>query len=315
MRRAVPVLLVLFSVLGCRTAVVTSEKTVAVPRMAPSQRTIVISPIWTDGFENHLTTGGVNNNPWDTQGCDANNVNNIFPDGCNPSISTDIAHGGTHSLKSQYSYTCGMTDGYSGCGTYINLFHAQTSEVYMRWWTHFPNAPIDQVFNQIAGSKQMYNKTNEPTTALVFWHVFQGQNTISFQATHNAWTTYCAPQGGQGYPGGDSGCNFYPNVGTPIALNDGQWHCVETRIKANTPGQLNGIGQVWIDGVQTVNYTAVGIIPPGSSAGFTEITHYAQLGNGARYIDDFAVSPTRIGCGAVSPPSTLPTPPTSLQVS
>ncbi len=52
---------------------------------------------WEDNFENHLTPN------WDTASCTG-----VFPgplDGCNPSISTDFAFSGTHSLKSTFPGT------------------------------------------------------------------------------------------------------------------------------------------------------------------------------------------------------------------
>jgi hypothetical protein len=73
--------------------------------------------------------------------------------------------------------------------------------------------------------------------------------------------------------------------------------------------------ELWIDGVQTVKYTGRPIAF-GSAGAYDIVRMYAQYGQGDRYIDDFAVGDTRIGCSA-SPPSTptaspAPSPPTGL---
>src|SRR5262245_9733324 len=138
---------------------------------------------WTDDFENHLNPTG--SGPWDTGGCDVNLGVPGIPDGCvsgvgnvkdtdgyNPGITTDIAVSGTHSLRSSYNGTCGLTQvnpSAYGCGTYINRYHPASAEVWMKWQTHFPNLPFNQVWDQTTGSKQMFNKSNGSSNYEVIW--------------------------------------------------------------------------------------------------------------------------------------------------
>lgn len=90
----------------------------------------------------------------------------------------------------------------------------------------------------------------------------------------------------------------------------GKWVCVETRVKLNSPGLADGTFQYWIDdALQTErhdlnwrsSYQGYGL-----NAIFLE--NYSIGDNGdqkARYLDNFVVSTSRIGCGsqAIAPPN------------
>ncbi len=90
---------------------------------------------------------------------------------------------------------------------------------------------------------------------------------------------------------------------TPIfdAAHVGQWYCIEAHVRLNDPGQLNGVFEFWIDGVQQAGasnlnwvgaYTGYGI-----NAVFLE--NYWNGGSPAaqeRFFDNFVVSTQRIGC-------------------
>jgi len=289
---------------------------------------------WTDDFENHLNPTG--SGPWDTGGCDANVGVPGIPDGCvsgvgntkdtdgyNPGISTDIAVSGTHSLRSSYNANCGLTQvnpNAQGCGTYINRFHQNTRDVWMRWWIHFPNLPQNQVFDNTTGSKQMYNKTVNGSGMLIFWHVDQlgaslfGDDLMVVTQQSN-YLVNCQAFGSQGTVKGmnpDTSCKFETNL-AHIPLNDGKWHCLETHANMGTNGNADGLLEIWVDGTQTLRYINVPISGPSETGLFGEITHYDQMGGANRYIDDLAVGDARIGCSG-SPSSNPPAAPTALTV-
>jgi len=233
------------------------------------------------------------------------------PEGCTPFGPyrvNDVAHSGTHSLKSHYEFACGMVDGISGCGTHINRTYTATNDVYMRWWTKFVNNQV----NPIAGSKQMYNRTTTENLnfMLVVWHIFPGDATIGGIFAHNGYLSFCPPGN---IPGAqDQACNMRPNMGNTANILDGQWHCIETRVNSGTPGNYDGIAEAWVDGVPSMRYTGLAIKAPGFDSKWDSIMHYAQLGDGDRYIDQLAVGDSRIGCGNVSVQN--PNPPAGLLV-
>jgi hypothetical protein len=90
---------------------------------------------------------------------------------------------------------------------------------------------------------------------------------------------------------------------TPLfaAEHAGQWHCVEARVRLNTPGSANGIFEFWVDGRLEARrtdlnwrstYTGYGI-----NAMFLE--NYWNDGSPReqeRYFDNLVVSTERIGC-------------------
>ncbi len=91
--------------------------------------------------------------------------------------------------------------------------------------------------------------------------------------------------------------------GTAIfdAAHVGRWHCIESRVRLNDPGQSNGVQELWINdrleasrpGLNFVGrFTAYGV-----NAVFLE--NYWNGGSPAaqeRYFDRFVVSTQRIGC-------------------
>ena len=92
------------------------------------------------------------------------------------------------------------------------------------------------------------------------------------------------------------------------STSDGLWHCYEVHLKMDTDG-YNGIGQMWIDEVEIMNYTNIDY---GTTSGWAEVligSNQRAYNNGrcmAVDFDDIAISNTGyIGpIGGPSPPST-----------
>jgi hypothetical protein len=59
-------------------------------------------------------------------------------------------------------------------------------------------------------------------------------------------------------------------------IQDNSWHCVEFRIKLNTPATADGIVQAWVDGVQVYSKTDV----KWSNANLNNITYFSRTGIG-----------------------------------
>ena len=95
---------------------------------------------------------------------------------------------------------------------------------------------------------------------------------------------------------------------TPVyaPANLGKWFCIEAHMKLNTPGQSDGSFTLWIDGRKEAentginwrgSYTAYGI-----NAIFLEnYLNYGPSRTQTRYVDNFVVSRSPIGCVNTQP--------------
>jgi hypothetical protein len=90
---------------------------------------------------------------------------------------------------------------------------------------------------------------------------------------------------------------------TPIfdASHVGQWYCLEYHVKLNTPGQSDGLFELWINGVQDISQTGLNWRGSYQAWGMNAIylENYWNSGSPqpqSRYFDSFVVSTQRIGC-------------------
>lgn len=88
----------------------------------------------------------------------------------------------------------------------------------------------------------------------------------------------------------------------------GKWYCIESRVKLNTPGLLDGAFDLWIDDRPEASGT--GLDWRGSFAGYginaIFLENYWNSGSPRRqerYFDHLVVSTERIGCLPTDPPS------------
>lgn len=246
---------------------------------------------WSDDFENHLVPN------WDTSACGST----PGPlDGCNPSISTDVAHSGTHSLKSHF------IGDHTQVGTYLDRRVPQAGrEIYLRFYYYTRNF----IYDSVSATKQFYNiSTAKGIDGIeMIWVNMWGSREMA--AGPNTTQNVLCPNGTM-----DLACNLYPNLAT-IPLSDNRWYCIEYHLNAGTANTPDGLVELWVDGTKTLQYK---IQLSFSNVGVWDIVrHYAQYGAGDRYIDDLAVSNTRIGCssnGTANDTTTPPQTPTGLAV-
>jgi hypothetical protein len=251
---------------------------------------------WDDDFENHLAP----NWPYDPS-------DPCYPDGCNPQISADLAHSGTHSLKGHYT---GLDS-----GRWIDRYYPATEEV----WTRFYYRTTNFTYNNV-GTKHFHlgDGVHYPN----FWISNNAGRRDMMVYGQNTADPNCGSGGSQGVPFSQSSpgdCLYYANVAT-VNLNDDQWYCIEIHLRMNTPGVSDGIAQIYVDGKLTTNYTNAGfrgVLNQGpnlnsSSSTFNFTRIFVQHGVGDMFYDQFAVGNTRIPCGAS--PATSPNPPTQTQL-
>lgn len=60
-----------------------------------------------------------------------------------------------------------------------------------------------------------------------------------------------------GNPEGDCFGNHIRQDPPAIPLNDDTWYSVQMRLKLNTPGQSDGLQELWIDGVKKISHTSI----------------------------------------------------------
>lgn len=257
---------------------------------------------WVDTFDD-----GVLSDTWDINSCGANPPS----DGCDARIASDIARSGNMSLKSTYHPTCTTCQQ----GTFYDRTFPSSAEVWTRTYIYTTNFTYDAG----AGSKYVYlhNLTmSYPNFFLINWF-----GSRQMGASSQIEAGMC--------PNGTSGpydsCAYHPNMAS-VNLNDNQWYCLESHIKMNTPGQPDGLIEMFVDGVQTLGYYNRTFRGPNTTNGpqnnnygafaFNAIRHYTQHGAGNRYTDDLAVGNTRIGCSGSggSVDTTAPRPPIGLAV-
>jgi hypothetical protein len=227
---------------------------------------------WDDDFENHLYPNWI-------QTC----VTVGDPDGVScpwPSIATGAAHSGTHSYWSFFEDMTIQT------GTFIDRYFTQSQHMYTRFWYRTHNFQYYDV-----GVTKHFFHTSDAGSMNTIWENDYGSRVMTAAINHPSNVT-CPPDDRGGTV--DITCVYSANL-VEIPLNDDQWYCIETHVYTGSPSTANGVLEQWIDGVKTMNYT--GLLMRSGSAGYNFIRHYAQNGQGDRYIDDLAVGDARIGCG------------------
>lgn len=90
---------------------------------------------------------------------------------------------------------------------------------------------------------------------------------------------------------------------TPVfsAADSGKWFCIEAHVKLNTPGQSDGVFEMWIDNLPEASAHGLNWVGAWQSYGINSIFVENYWNDGApaeriRYIDNFVVSTERIGC-------------------
>lgn len=82
----------------------------------------------------------------------------------------------------------------------------------------------------------------------------------------------------------------------------GQWYCIEARVKLNSAGAADGVMELWIDDVLDASRTGLNFVGNFTAYGINAVylENFWNAGSPAaqeRYLDNFVVSTTRIGCG------------------
>src|SRR5262249_28667028 len=107
---------------------------------------------------------------------------------------------------------------------------------------------------------------------------------------------------------------------TPLfhSAESGRWVCVESHVKLNTPGQRDGVFELWIDGRLETSRTDLDWTGAWNDEGINAVflEHYWNSGSvrrQARWFDDFVISPQPIRpIVSTTPPTLTRTPGTNV---
>lgn len=248
------------------------------------------SVYWNDDFTNGLVN-------WDIGGCFNGGPGPFDPFfGCNPTISSARSVSPVNSVVSFFH----PTDPEIQQGTYYTRFFPPTTEVWTRRWYRFegPNG-VGPFVPSSVNTKNDIVYSGGPGFGVWFGHLF-GTKLFTLQVVNS--------------PNIDDAFNLFSG----LAFNDYQWYCAETHVRIGTYGSPNTLVELYIDGNPVIVKADVIVpsdttCPAGSSCAgqtvtrdFRAIRQFAQYGSGNRYMDDYAVGPNRIGCGATPPPPVNP---------
>lgn len=193
----------------------------------------------------------------------ANTWNYLNP---NSQVNSDLTYSGAYALDLIYSQGAQIKK-----DQYASTDLTQTRDLYYKWHMY-----IEEDFIQsVEGTTIADLGTNDWQVSPILRR-WQG-NTAQARLYINADQEY------------DSG----------ITLDNGQWHCIEMQVFANTPQTENGFIKIWLE--DTLSYEINGL-----EFGDGNAHDYAQIGGLYQgdfgdtpihiYIDDLSISKAKIGC-------------------
>jgi len=140
----------------------------------------------------------------------------------------------------------------------------QKRKVYLALWIKIVGASYE---NQASGTKVGFlavgrDQSQGQNEGFFFLHNNQGQQGISSSFSMEF------RQQGIPQPGGQVTRNLNPNITSRALMTCGVWHRWEAVLELNTMGRADGVFRMWVDGVQTHNYTDVVYVTPSTPNGF-----------------------------------------------
>lgn len=210
------------------------------------------------------------------------------------SFDTSTKFSGNGSLRLDYPSQCypdKILQGFQ-CGGYVDRTFPATSNLYRRFYLKM----ADNFTVGDTETKIMATYPGGNTTFTTWWEFRFGSHEFSAVVSRTA----------------DGGSVPYGRGAIPF----GQWVCIETHEQLNTPGQANGVYELWVNGTQVLSAKNVTFLVSGDNNKMGINRLYRQVGLGSLWFDRIAVGDSRIGCAGSPPPSSSPPPatPTGLVV-
>lgn len=202
---------------------------------------------------------------------------------------TSVKFSGNGSLRLDYPSECypdKILQGFQ-CGGFIDRTFPETSNLYRRFYLNMANAfTVGDTETKIMATYPSGN-----TTFTTWWEFRFGSHEFSAVVSRAL----------------DGGSDPYGESGT---IPFDQWVCIETHEQLNTPGQANGVYELWVNGTQVLSARNVKFLVSGDNNRMSINRLYRQVGRGSLWFDRIAVGDSRIGCTG-SPGSSTSRPPAS----
>jgi hypothetical protein len=148
----------------------------------------------------------------------------------------------------------------SGFGT-----EAQKRAVYIAIWLKIEGRDFE---NQAVGTKAGFLAFGGKPSGGQNQGVFFLENGTGHQAVQSSFKVQFKMQGIP-LPNGRVTRNLSQNINRQALMTVGVWHQWEAVLELNTMGQANGIFRMWIDGVQTHDYSDFVYVTPSTPSGFS----------------------------------------------
>jgi hypothetical protein len=233
-----------------------------------------------------------------------------------PIVQSPIKHSGTYAYEQHY-FICGDSTN-TGCGAAHQDLNRSVAKALSPGQTHFflrgyvyfktpesdatPGAIIQRKLIRISDSPSPSTVNVTGTTygfMLNSWNASSGvlTPTVNLSLAVGA-TVVSGCSAGVGPIGTGS---TTPNIGNIYQFNYDTWYSLELEVQLNTPGSFDGIGRIWVNGVQVLSRTDLNF----RDSCTTPVT-YIGIGNQAdrqnynavdeyRYWDDVVISQSYIG--------------------
>ncbi len=224
----------------------------------------------------------------------------------------EVAHSGSKALKLKF------TRNEQGGGMDVKM--KGSDHIFTRWYDYYAQQ-FDFAYGMKIHRIQSFNEQrqlNDWDSVVVPWGEGKGERGRDLSGINDMRTISILNNGG---PGNWNG------VWADMKFERGRWYCVEAEMKLNTPGQNDGEVSIWVGGEQVIHRTGMDL-RGGLSSPVNTVLFGGWYSNGAagenpqpdpavpsiRYIDDVAISTTRIGCLPDVADTTPPRQPTGLRV-
>lgn len=221
--------------------------------------------------------------------------------GDNISVATDIAHSGTRSAKFTYGGGAAGNDAWSELRYILGK---NMNDVYIQWYQYFPNG------SDGLGPKWVHRSESPSNNKFMrLWSDDYSNFTVK------TGLSFWAVGGGDSQIGPDGGSN---QTGLQLlapkdsaGMNDsrrGRWVKFQYHAKTATSANNDGVIQLWVDDVLTINNTSAALYPSNGTGNYFRNGYIMGWSNSgfdqtsSTYIDDVTISDTFIGGNPLKPP-------------
>lgn len=223
-----------------------------------------------------------------------------------PTVTTTIAHSGTHSVKFTFAGSADLADdAWSELGYKLGY---NMNEVYMQFYQYYPSGAE----NPSVGPKWFHRSAGASNNKFFkLWADSYSNYTvatgISTNPTSDGHDIFFVEYGTNQLAGGVDGHGAMPNFIANDA-NLGRWLKIQIRIKCATAANNDGVEEMWVDDKRVMSNTNLPLYPAGGIGNYLRNGYLMGWMNSgfnltsSTYIDDVTISDSYIGGNPLKPP-------------